>query len=67
MYRANTAIILLPETTEQVSKILKYCNDQLIAVVPQSGNTGASGGKYDYIKGVGLWCSKKAARLDPGV
>ncbi|KAI8140461.1 hypothetical protein BJV82DRAFT_622650 [Fennellomyces sp. T-0311] len=44
MYRANTAIILLPETTEQVSKILKYCNDQLIAVVPQSGNTGASGG-----------------------
>ncbi|KAI9488852.1 hypothetical protein BDB00DRAFT_846393 [Zychaea mexicana] len=44
MFRANTAVILLPETTEQVSKILKYCNDQLIAVVPQSGNTGASGG-----------------------
>ena len=45
MYRAATQVILLPETTEQVSKILKYCNDQLIAVVPQSGNTTASGGK----------------------
>ncbi|KAI9315106.1 hypothetical protein BX666DRAFT_1959444 [Dichotomocladium elegans] len=44
MFRANTAVILLPQTTEQVSKILKYCNDERIAVVPQSGNTSASGG-----------------------
>ncbi|CDS07616.1 hypothetical protein LRAMOSA01565 [Lichtheimia ramosa] len=44
MFRANTSLILLPETTDQVSKILKYCNDECIAVVPQGGNTGASGG-----------------------
>lgn len=48
VYRADTPLILLPESTEQVSKILKYCNDNHLAVVPQSGNTGASGGKLDF-------------------
>jgi hypothetical protein len=28
-------IVCKPETTEEVSKILKYCNDNLIGVVPQ--------------------------------
>jgi D-lactate dehydrogenase (cytochrome) len=45
VYRANPAVILLPETTEQVSQLLKYCNDHHLAVVPQSGNTSAAGGK----------------------
>lgn len=48
VYRANTPVILLPETTEHVSEILKYCNQESIAVVPQSGNTGASGGKHSW-------------------
>lgn len=55
MFRANTSLILLPETTDQVSKILKYCNDECIAVVPQGGNTGASGGVYMWIKINGWW------------
>ena len=36
--------MLKPSTTEQVSQILKYCNDNMLAVVPQGGNTGLVGG-----------------------
>lgn len=37
-------LVLRPSTTEQVSKILAYCNTRRIAVVPQGGNTGLVGG-----------------------
>lgn len=43
-YRGQTQLVLKPDSTEQVSKILKYCNDNLIAVNPQGGNTGLVGG-----------------------
>lgn len=43
-YRGRTQVVLRPESTEQVSKILKYCNDNMLAVVPQGGNTGLVGG-----------------------
>ena len=43
-YRGHTKLVLKPETTEQVSKILKFCNDNMLAVVPQGGNTGLVGG-----------------------
>jgi FAD/FMN-containing dehydrogenase len=28
------SVVILPTTTEQVSRCLKYCNDRVIAVVP---------------------------------
>jgi hypothetical protein len=37
-------IVCLPRTTEDVSKILAYCNANRIGVVPQGGNTGLVGG-----------------------
>jgi FAD/FMN-containing dehydrogenase len=43
-YRGHTQLVLKPGSTEEVSKILKYCNDNLLAVVPQGGNTGLVGG-----------------------
>jgi len=43
-YRGQTRLVLKPDSTEQVSKIMKYCNDNLIAVNPQGGNTGLVGG-----------------------
>lgn len=43
-YKGNSQIVLRPKTTEQVSQILKYCNENLLAVVPQGGNTGLVGG-----------------------
>lgn len=43
-YGGQTSLVLKPQSTEEVSKILKYCNDQKLAVVPQGGNTGLVGG-----------------------
>ncbi|KAG0331580.1 hypothetical protein BG000_010766 [Podila horticola] len=43
-YRGQSKLVLKPSTTEQVSQILKYCNDNRLAVVPQGGNTGLVGG-----------------------
>ena len=38
------SVVVTPRTTEQVSECLKYCNERMIAVVPQGGNTGLVGG-----------------------
>ncbi|XP_063986947.1 D-2-hydroxyglutarate dehydrogenase, mitochondrial [Diachasmimorpha longicaudata] len=44
MVRGNSRVVLKPKTTEEVSNILKYCNEHRLAVCPQSGNTGLVGG-----------------------
>lgn len=33
-----------PKTTEEVSRILRYCNNRKLAICPQGGNTGLVGG-----------------------
>jgi FAD/FMN-containing dehydrogenase len=43
-YRGHTKLALRPKSTEEVSRIMKYCNDNMLAVVPQGGNTGLVGG-----------------------
>jgi FAD/FMN-containing dehydrogenase len=43
-YRGQSSLVLKPSTTSQVSKILAYCNEHKLAVVPQGGNTGLVGG-----------------------
>ncbi|OKL64547.1 D-lactate dehydrogenase [Talaromyces atroroseus] len=43
-YGGQTKLVLKPQTTEEVSKILAYCNEHKLAVVPQGGNTGLVGG-----------------------
>jgi FAD/FMN-containing dehydrogenase len=43
-YHGQSKLALRPKTTEQVSKILKYCYERCLAVVPQGGNTGLVGG-----------------------
>jgi (R)-2-hydroxyglutarate---pyruvate transhydrogenase len=43
-YRGHSQLVLKPGSVEEVSKILKYCNDHKLAVVPQGGNTGLVGG-----------------------
>ena len=51
-YKGHTKIVVRPGSTEEVSKVLKYCNDNMLAVVPQGGNTGLVGGSvpvYDEI------------------
>lgn len=43
-YKGHARLVLKPGSTEEVSQVLKYCNDRLLAVVPQGGNTGLVGG-----------------------
>ncbi|PVH91356.1 hypothetical protein DM02DRAFT_664085 [Periconia macrospinosa] len=43
-FRGHAQLVLRPGSTEEVSKILKYCNENMLAVVPQGGNTGLVGG-----------------------
>ncbi|CAG8457336.1 6300_t:CDS:2 [Acaulospora colombiana] len=43
-YRGKSRLVAKPKTTEQVSKLMKYCNDRKLAIVPQGGNTGLVGG-----------------------
>ena len=43
-YRGHTQLVLKPGSTEEVSQILKYCNENKLAVVPQGGNSGLVGG-----------------------
>lgn len=37
-------MVVRPRTTAEVSKVLRYCNDNRIGVVPHGGNTGVVGG-----------------------
>lgn len=42
-YHGKSQVVLRPQTTQEVSSILRYCNEHNIAVVPQGGNTGLVG------------------------
>ena len=44
VYRQKPIAVILPETTKEVSKILKYCYENKIKVVPRGAGTGLSGG-----------------------
>ena len=43
-YKQKPFAVVFPENTEEVSKILSYCNKQRIKVVPRGAGTGLSGG-----------------------
>uniref|UniRef100_A0A1A8JFA1 D-2-hydroxyglutarate dehydrogenase, mitochondrial n=1 Tax=Nothobranchius kuhntae TaxID=321403 RepID=A0A1A8JFA1_NOTKU len=50
--RGSSELLLRPQTTEEVSQILRYCSSHNLAVNPQGGNTGLVGGSvpvYDEI------------------
>jgi glycolate oxidase len=43
-YRRVPMIVVLPRTTEEVSKILKYCHENDVKVIPRGAGTSLSGG-----------------------
>ncbi|QPC86831.1 FAD-binding protein [Mesorhizobium sp. NBSH29] len=43
-YRQLPLVVVLPETTAQVSRILTYCNQRGIKIVPRGSGTSLSGG-----------------------
>ncbi|KAI8089043.1 uncharacterized protein BX664DRAFT_332036 [Halteromyces radiatus] len=67
LYRGSSKLCIFPTTVQQVSSILKYCNDQRLAVVPQGGNTGVSGGAIPVFDEIIINTSKmnKIRSFDP--
>jgi len=57
-YKQRPLIVVFPENTKQVSKILEYCNQERIKVVPRGAGTGLSGGSLPLEDGVLLCLSK---------
>lgn len=47
-------VVLKPQNTNQISDVLKYCNEKGIAVTPQGARTGLSGGALPLFGGVAL-------------
>ncbi|KIR38029.1 D-lactate dehydrogenase [Cryptococcus deuterogattii 99/473] len=43
-YLGQSQVLVKPKTVKEVSQIVKWCNENDVAVVPQGGNTGLVGG-----------------------
>jgi glycolate oxidase len=57
-YRQLPMVVVLPETTEQVAEILRYCHSDGIKVVPRGAGTSLSGGALPLADGVLLGMAK---------
>jgi len=57
-YKAQPLIVVLPETTEEISLILKYCHDNNIKIVPRGAGTGLSGGALPLADAITLGLGK---------
>lgn len=57
-YRQPPMLVVLPETTEQVAQILRYCHGEGIKVVPRGAGTSLSGGALPLADGVLLGMAK---------
>jgi glycolate oxidase len=77
-YRAIPLMVALPETTEQVQRILRLCSERKIPVVARGAGTGLSGGALPLPDGILLSLAKfnrileidrvnRTARVQPGV
>lgn len=44
MWRGKTLLMVSPDSTEQVSAVVRACSEAGTAIVPQGGNTGLCGG-----------------------
>ena len=63
-YRQLPMIVVLPETTQQVSEILKFCRREGIKVVPRGSGTSLSGGALPLADGIMLGLGKFNRILD---
>jgi glycolate oxidase len=63
-YRQPPMLVVLPETTAQVSRILRYCHGEGVKVVPRGAGTSLSGGALPLADGVLLGMAKFNRVLD---
>ncbi|TPW25904.1 FAD-linked oxidase C-terminal domain-containing protein [Pararhizobium mangrovi] len=77
-YRQLPLVVVLPETVDQVSRVLAYCHENEIRVVPRGSGTSLSGGALPLEDAVLLVMSRfnqvleidydnRAVRAQPGV
>jgi len=77
-YRCLPLLVALPGTTEEVSKILRFCHDNHIKVVPRGAGTSLSGGALPLEDSIVLCLSRmnkvlsidlpnRVARVEAGV
>ena len=77
-YRNLPLIVVLPGTTAQVSRVLRYCHDHHVKVVPRGAGTSLSGGALPLADGILLGLGKfnrilevdlpnRCVRTQPGV
>src|ERR687887_2524607 len=77
-YRQLPMVVVLPDTTEQVSRVLAFCHAEVIKVVPRGAGTSLSGGALPLADGVLLGMAKfnrireidfanRIAVVEPGV
>jgi glycolate oxidase len=77
-YRQVPMVVVLPDTTEQVAAVLRYCHQHGIKVVPRGAGTSLSGGALPLGDGVLLGMGKfnrvreidfanRVAVVEPGV
>jgi glycolate dehydrogenase FAD-linked subunit len=66
-YRRAPMVVALPETDEQVRRVLQTCSTLGVPVVPRGAGTGLSGGALPLADGVLLSMAKfmRALRVDP--
>jgi glycolate dehydrogenase FAD-linked subunit len=63
-YRTLPLLVVLPSTTEQVARVLRYCRDHKIKVVPRGAGTSLSGGALPLADGIVLGMGKFNRVLD---
>src|SRR3984893_4053804 len=77
-YRQLPMVVVLPETTRQVARVLRYCHDEGVRVVPRGAGSCLSGGALPLADGVLLGMAKfnriieidfanRVAVVEPGV
>ncbi len=63
-YRQVPLLVVLPSTTEEVARVLRYCHENKIKVVPRGAGTSLSGGALPLADGVLLGLAKFNRILD---
>ena len=63
-YRVVPLAVVLPENTQQVAAVLKYCSDNGIPVIPRGAGTSLAGGAIPQEDGVVIGLSRMHKILD---
>jgi len=63
-YRALPLLVVLPSTTEKVSRVMAYCHREHLKIVPRGAGTSLSGGALPLEDGIILGLSKLNRILD---